>query len=119
MKHGFVNSPPRAEAAFTQPMGPIVMLLRVCSSKYIQIKLVSCSQEVNPDPIALADFEDIFQSVGGVRTWSGERLTSPLVLSDTYDRNYSHWCRNKSRCDPNNLLQSCYIQGYILVEFST
>ena len=69
------------------------------------------SQEVDPDPIALADFEDIFHSVGGVRAWSGERLTSPLVLSDVFDRNYSHWCRNKSRCDPNNLLQSCYIQG--------
>jgi len=70
-------------------------------------------QEVDPDPIALADFEDIFHSVGGVRAWSGERLTSPLVLSDVYDRNYSHWCRNKSRCDPNNLLQSCYIQGTV------
>ena len=78
-----------------------------------------CSQEVNPDPIALADFEDIFHSVGGVRAWSGERLTSPLVLSDVYDRNYGHWCRNKSRCDPNNLLQSCYIQVLLLVEFSS
>ena len=96
------------------------MLLDVRSaSGAVQIKCVPCSQEVDPDPIALADFEDIFHSVGGVRAWSGERLTSPLVLSDTYDRNYSHWCRNKSRCDPNNLLQSCYIQGYILVEFST
>ena len=69
---------------------------------------------MDPDPIALADFEDIFHSVGGVRAWSGERLTSPLVLSDVFDRNYGHWCRNKSRCDPNNLLQSCYIQGLIL-----
>lgn len=70
-------------------------------------------QEVDPDPIALADFEDIFHSVGGVRAWSGERLTSPLVLSDTFDRNYGHWCRNKSRYDPNELLQSCYIQGTV------
>ena len=75
------------------------------------LHIVCCSQEVDPDPIALADFEDIFHSVGGVRAWSGERLTSPLVLSDTFDRNYGHWCRNKSRYDPNELLQSCYIQG--------
>lgn len=68
--------------------------------------------ELDPDPIALATFENIFYSVGGVRAWSGERLTSPLVLSDMFEK-YGHWCRMKSRVDPNNLLQSAYIQGTV------
>lgn len=68
--------------------------------------------EVDPDPIALADFENIFHSVGGVRAWSGERLTSPLVLCDAFPR-YPNWCRVKSRLDPDNFLQSAYVQGTV------
>ncbi len=67
--------------------------------------------ELDPDPIALADFENIFHAVGGVRAWFGERLTSPLVLSDAFDKYYAHWCRAKSRLDPHNFLQSSYVQG--------
>lgn len=58
------------------------------------------SPEGQPDPIAVHNFEDIFMSVGGVRCWSGERITSPLVLSDTFPY-YKKWCKVKSEVDPD------------------
>jgi hypothetical protein len=46
------------------------------------------------------DFEDIFLSAGGVRCWSGERITSPLVLNDNFAY-YRKWCRVKAEIDPD------------------
>jgi len=72
--------------------------------------------DTEPDPIALAYFEDIFHSAGGRRAWTaGERLTSPLVLADAYER-YPHWCRAKARLDPEGRLQSAYVQGTVWSE---
>ena len=65
----------------------------------------------------MAGFEEIFHSVGGVRTWTSgaDRLTSPLVLCDIYER-YPRWCRVKSKVDPGNFLQSAYVQGTVYSE---
>ncbi|CAB4058106.1 unnamed protein product [Lepeophtheirus salmonis] len=44
--------------------------------------------KIDPNPIAISEFEDIFHSVGAVRAWYGERLTSPLYalkLADLRD----------------------------------
>ena len=71
--------------------------------------------ECEPDPIAVAEFEGIFLRAGGVRLWSGERLTSPLVLSDSFSK-YPHWCTMKSRLDGRNCLQSAYVQGTVYSE---
>ncbi len=70
--------------------------------------------ETGPDPLSVSSFEDIFHSVGGRRAWSGgdRRLTSPLVLAHSFER-YPHWCRVKRRLDPENRLQSAYIQVII------
>ena len=77
-------------------------------SNKVGCKLVlvySCSvslsrPEGDPDPILIHDFEDILLSAGGVRCWSGERITSPLVLGDSFPY-YRKWCRVKADIDPD------------------
>eukprot|EP00096_Caligus_rogercresseyi_P015735 TRINITY_DN8208_c0_g1_i1.p1 TRINITY_DN8208_c0_g1~~TRINITY_DN8208_c0_g1_i1.p1 ORF type:complete len:469 (+),score=96.01 TRINITY_DN8208_c0_g1_i1:51-1457(+) len=68
--------------------------------------------KIDPNPIAISEFEDIFHSVGAVRAWYGERLTSPLVLNHIF-RKYEKWCSNKSRLDSDNILSSAYILGTV------
>lgn len=68
--------------------------------------------EGEPDPISVHDFEEIFLSAGGVRCWSGERITSPLVLTDVFPY-YRKWCKVKADTDPDMVLSSAYVQGTV------
>ncbi|XP_040578787.1 L-gulonolactone oxidase [Lepeophtheirus salmonis] len=68
--------------------------------------------KIDPNPIAISEFEDIFHSVGAVRAWYGERLTSPLVLNHIFKK-YEKWCSIKSRLDSENILNSAYIHGTV------
>ena len=50
--------------------------------------------------------------VGAVKCWTGERLVSPLVLSNTHPQ-YRDWCRVKLDQDPDCVLESGYVQGTV------
>ena len=47
-----------------------------------------------------------------MKCWSGQRLVSPLVLSNTHPQ-YRDWCRVKLEQDPVNLLDTGYVQGTV------
>lgn len=68
--------------------------------------------ETSPDPLVVAEFEDLFHSAGGVRLWSGERTVSPLVLANYFPR-YKKWCQVKKELDPDLLLASGYVLGTV------
>jgi len=68
--------------------------------------------ETCPDPLEIAEFEDMFHSVKGVRCWSSERIVSPLVLSNSFPK-YKDWCRVKAQVDPDQVLSSGYVQGNV------
>lgn len=68
--------------------------------------------ETCPDPLEVAEFEEMFHSVQGVRCWSSERIVSPLVLSNTFPK-YKEWCKVKSEIDPDQLFSSGYVQGNV------
>jgi hypothetical protein len=67
--------------------------------------------EGEPDPISIHDFEEIFLAAGGVRCWSGERITSPLVLADVFPY-YRKWCKVKADIDPE------YVSCNVIFGFS-
>jgi len=73
--------------------------------------------ETSPDPLEVAEFEDLFHFVGGVRCWSSERIVSPLVLSNTFPK-YKDWCQIKSEVDPHGLFSSGYVQGSVWAPLS-
>merc|ERR1719336_2209997 len=54
--------------------------------------------------------EDLFLQVGGVKCWTGHRLVSPLLLSNTHPQ-YRDWCRAKLDLDPDLVLESGYVEG--------
>jgi len=66
-----------------------------------------------PDPTLVAQFEELFLEVGGVRCWSAERLVSPLLLSNCFPE-YKEWCQVKSELDPEGVLGSGYVQGTLI-----
>eukprot|EP00088_Acartia_fossae_P024465 TRINITY_DN2539_c1_g1_i10.p1 TRINITY_DN2539_c1_g1~~TRINITY_DN2539_c1_g1_i10.p1 ORF type:complete len:569 (-),score=83.32 TRINITY_DN2539_c1_g1_i10:447-2153(-) len=68
--------------------------------------------ETGPDPREIAELEELFRTAGGIRCWSGDRIVSPLILSDTFPE-YSAWCKVKHEVDPDNILTSGYVQGDI------
>jgi len=68
--------------------------------------------ESGPDPLEVAQLEEMFHSAGGIKCWSGERIVSPLVLSSTFPK-YRSWCQVKNEVDPDSLLSSGYVQGSV------
>lgn len=73
--------------------------------------------EANPDPLLVNKLESLFLQFGGVRCWGGDRLVSPLVLSNTY-KQYKEWCRVKAELDTECVLESGYVQGTVFSQLS-
>merc|ERR1711899_98760 len=71
-------------------------------------------QSTQPNPVDLANFEEIFESRGAKRCWQPGRLTSPLALHYAFPANYERFCSVKTKLDKNLLLNSGYLQGTIL-----
>jgi len=69
--------------------------------------------ETMPDPTQVSQLEDIFQQVGGVKCWTGERTVSPLLLSSSHPQ-YRDWCKLKLDLDPDLVLESGYVQGTVI-----
>jgi len=70
--------------------------------------------DTNPNPVDIANFEEIFESRGGRKCWNPGRLTSPLALHYAFPANYERYCLTKTKVDKNLLLNSGYLQGTIL-----
>lgn len=51
--------------------------------------------------------------MGGVKCWTGHRLVSPLLLSNTHPQ-YRDWCRTKLDLDPDLVLESGYVEGTVV-----
>ena len=66
----------------------------------------------------MSQLEELFQEVGGVKCWTGDRLVSPLLLSSSHPH-YRDWARLKLDMDPDLVLESGYIQGSLLARPNT
>ena len=70
--------------------------------------------DIDPNPVDVATFEEIFEARGAKRCWNPGRLTSPLALHYAFPANYERFCSSKTKVDKNLLLSSGYLQGTIL-----
>ena len=70
--------------------------------------------DTNPNPVDIANFEEIFEARGARKCWVPGRLTSPLALHYAFPANYERYCLTKTKVDRNLMLNSGYMQGTIL-----
>ena len=72
------------------------------------------SSSTDPNPVDIANFEEIFEARGARKCWNPGRLTSPLALHYAFPANYERYCLTKTKIDKKLLLNSGYLQGTIL-----
>ena len=76
--------------------------------------LLFSRSDTNPNPVDIANFEEIFEARGARKCWVPGRLTSPLALHYAFPANYERYCLTKTKVDRNLMLNSGYMQGTIL-----